>query len=106
MTNLFKINLFVLFFSFSLITDGLSAQEVSTEIELNIFPNPNRGTFYITLVNDEPKTSQLFAMDGRLVKTFYLQSGLNYISLHTPPGIYLLKVGEEEVTQDFKISIK
>jgi hypothetical protein len=84
-------------------TDSTFAKE---EAELNIFPNPNRGTFYITVVNDEFYQSKLYAMDGRIVKTIYLKSGLNYVSVNVPAGLYLLEVGEGDMKQQFKISIK
>lgn len=75
-------------------------------IDLNIFPNPNRGEFYITVVNEDNYRSQLYAMDGQLVKNIYLRSGLNYISMDEPAGIYFLKVGEGEESERFKIVVK
>lgn len=81
------------------------AQTDSNSIELNIFPNPNRGDFYITLIDHEACRSQLFSMDGKLVKTIYLQDGLNYISIDAPEGMYILKVGEEEQSI-YKIALK
>lgn len=75
-------------------------------IELNIFPNPNRGDFYITVVNKENYKSQLYSADGKVVRTIFLSEGLNYITLDNPPGIYFLKVGEGEEQERFKIVIK
>ena len=92
---------FILLFSISSI-----AQRDTSQIELNIFPNPNKGTFYITLLDHESVYSKLYAMDGRLYKTLFLQEGLNYISIDVPSGIYLLKIGEVESQQDFKVVIR
>lgn len=87
-------------------TNKAFSQSDSTQIKLNIFPNPNNGTFYITVVDDASYQSELHAMDGRLVKTLYLESGLNYISIDIPAGLYILKVGEGERSQNFKIEVK
>lgn len=84
---------------------GLS-QSDTNNIELNIFPNPNRGNFYITLVNHDACRSQLYGMDGRLVKTIYLQRGLNYISIEAPPGLYIMRVGIDKEVSSYKIEIK
>lgn len=84
----------------------LNAQIDSAEIELNIFPNPNQGTFYITTIADESYQSQLFSMEGKLVKNIRLQSGLNYVSVNIPAGVYLLRVRREEYVQDFKVVIR
>jgi hypothetical protein len=81
-------------------------QSDSSEVELNIFPNPNRGTFYITLVSEDSYYAQLYALDGRMVKTFYLQNGLNYISIAIPSGFYILQLNEGEAKQNFRIQIK
>jgi len=82
------------------------AQRDSSQIDLNIFPNPNRGTFYITLVDHEPVYSKLYSMDGRLYKTLFLQEGLNYISIDVPAGIYVLRIDEIGENQDFKITFR
>lgn len=90
-----------LFFS-----ERVSAQEDSTSIALNIFPNPSRGIFYITTINNESYQSQIFDMDGSLVKNIRLNSGLNYVSLDVPAGIYLLIVRKEDIQEQFKLIIK
>ena len=83
-----------------------NGQVTTNKAELNIFPNPSRGIFYITVIDDGSYQSQVRAMDGSLVKTLYLESGLNYISLQVPPGIYVLEVGTEEEQQNFRIVVK
>ena len=96
MTIPFKLPLPLLAFLLIAVSNQVHAQTDKAGIELNIFPNPNRGTFYITL----------YSMDGQLVKTIYLQSGLNYILLDVPAGIYFLRIGEGEEPEQFKIVIK
>ena len=99
-----KTVLFVsLFIVLSVNSSAIAQTDTSATIELNIFPNPNRGTFYITLVKGEPQHSQLIGMDGRIVKTIYLQTGLNYVTIDAPAGIYILQLGDGEQLQQFKI---
>ncbi|NOQ75088.1 MAG: T9SS type A sorting domain-containing protein [Crocinitomix sp.] len=88
------------------VTTTAATTNTIPDAELNIFPNPNRGTFYITVINEESYHSQLYAMDGRMIQTIHLKSGLNYIDVNVPAGIYLLEVGEGDVKQQFKISVK
>lgn len=106
MNILLKSPLIFTFFLTLSIANQAVAQTDTSATELNIFPNPNRGTFYITLINKESSLSGLYGMDGRLVKTVYLQKGLNYFSVQSPPGIYILKVGDGETSQQFKVIIK
>ena len=99
-----KIPLFVLL-SFALSNETF-AQANSSSIELNIFPNPNRGTFYITLVSEKSHYAKLYAMDGRFASTLFLQNGLNFISIDVKPGLYILIINEESEENSFKIEIK
>lgn len=78
----------------------------ASKIELNVFPNPNKGTFYITLISEKAYYAKLFSMDGKRVKTLYLENGLNYISIDIPTGLYILKLDEADENQVFKINIK
>lgn len=99
----FSLCLFLLF-ALSM-TNQVIGQTETDAIELNIFPNPNRGTFYITVVNNESYSAQLIAMDGAVIKTLNLQSGLNYISIEAPAGMYILQVREGDKAAQFKIQI-
>lgn len=81
------------------------SQTDTAAIELNIFPNPNRGTFYITTIQDESYKAQLYTMNGELVKAIFLYSGLNYVNVDAPAGIYFLEVQKGEIQERFKIVI-
>lgn len=99
-----RVLLFIsLFIGLSVNSAAIAQTDSSATVELNIFPNPNRGTFYITLVNGDSQHAQLMGMEGRIVKTIYLQSGLNYVTIDAPAGIYILQLGEGEQLQQFKI---
>ena len=100
-------NLLVSILSFLVISNSSFsyAQENTNRVDVNIFPNPNSGTFYITLVNEESCLSQLFGLDGKLAKSIYLQPGLNYVSIDLPAGVYILKVGKNEEQEQFKVVI-
>lgn len=86
-------------------TNQAVGQTEPEAMELNIFPNPNRGTFYITVINNESYYAQLVAMDGSVIRTLKLQSGLNYISIEAPAGMYVLRVRDGDNAQQFKIQI-
>lgn len=102
----FKLNqLAAAFFVLSIVPNS-NAQLDTNNIEINVFPNPNSGKFYITLVNEESYRAQLFSMDGRLVKTIYLTHGLNYVSVDAPEGMYILRTGNNEAVKTSKIEIK
>ncbi len=105
MYNPIKLALILVLFSFFMGTQTSYAQSDSTAIELNIFPNPNRGTFYITTIRDDNYTAQLYAMNGDLVKAFRINSGRNYLTVEAPSGIYLLRVQKDELQQQFKVVI-
>lgn len=106
MISSLKLSLFSSVFLALSFTNISFSQTDTSAIELNIFPNPNRGTFYITTIEDESYQSQLLAMDGSVVKTMNLNSGLNYVSIDTKPGVYMLKVDREEKEEQFRVVIK
>ena len=59
--------------------------------EISIFPNPVRDA--LTLLNLGKSTSaQIYALDGRLVKTFEITEGETVDVSALPAGLYLLKV--------------
>lgn len=98
---------FVLFLLFAVgNADQVAAQNDSSAIELNIFPNPSRGTFYVTVINEASYWSELYSMDGRLIKSKHLQSGLNYYTVEEPAGMYILRVGKGVLRKEFKILIR
>ena len=110
MRILFKLPAFILFIGLT-VNQTASAQldnksEQTAEIALNIFPNPSRGSFYITVIDDENYQSQLYNMNGKMVRTIRLNTGLNYVSLNEPAGNYILRVSDDDRVQDFRIVLK
>ena len=106
MSTSFKFAFFFSLFFAITSTNQVAAQTDGNELELNIFPNPNRGNFYITVVNDDNYSSELYSMDRRLVKAMELKNGFNYYAVQVTTGINLLKIGEGESIEEFKIVIK
>ncbi|MNE42876.1 hypothetical protein D3C80_1370260 [compost metagenome] len=102
--------LLVFFFSLS-----LSAQEVkpqpklqeTTSIEgLSLYPNPvSNGKVYITSKNDLDKEIQIFDVLGKKVLQTELSSKeLNVSNLS--PGVYIIKIKEEEASSTRKLIIR
>jgi hypothetical protein len=100
----------VLFFTLS-----SSAQEVkqsvkmqeSTSIEgLSLYPNPvSTGKVYITSKNDLDKEIQIFDVLGKKVLQTQLSAReLNLSNL--TPGVYIIKIKEEEATATRKLIIR
>ncbi len=102
----------LLFFFFSL---SASAQETkqqtklqeSTSIEgLSLYPNPvNNGKVYITTKNDLDKEIQIFDVLGKKVFQTVLSSReLNISTLS--PGVYIIKIKEEEASTTRKLIVR
>ncbi|MEN9980958.1 MAG: hypothetical protein RIR67_1206 [Bacteroidota bacterium] len=102
----------LLFFFFSL---SASAQETkqqtklqeSTSIEgLSLYPNPvSNGKVYITTKNDLDKEIQIFDVLGKKVFQTVLSSReLNISTLS--PGVYIIKIKEEEASTTRKLIVR
>ena len=102
----------LLFFLFSL---SLSAQEAkqqprpqeNTSIEgLNLYPNPvSNGKVYITSKNDSDKEVQIFDVLGKKVlQTMLSSKELNVSNLS--PGVYIIKIKENEASSTRKLIIR
>jgi len=86
-----------------IVTSNLGNHEL-TEDEIQIFPNPNNGTFEIqwsSIDTDKANSLEIFNISGQLIyKTNQLNQS-NTISLQPNTGIYLLKL-----TSDNNVLIK
>jgi hypothetical protein len=109
--NYFYSTLLVLFFC----SLSVSAQETkqqsrlqeSTSIEgLNLYPNPvSNGRVYITTKNDLDKEIQIFDVLGKKVLQTVLSSReLNVSSLS--PGVYIIKIKEEDASTTRKLIVR
>ncbi|MFE3849347.1 T9SS type A sorting domain-containing protein [Flavobacterium sp. LB3P45] len=104
------ITLLVFFFSIS-----LSAQEnkqqprtlETTSIEgLSLYPNPvSNGKVYITSKNDYDKEVIIFDILGKKVLQTMLSSRELNIS-NLSPGVYIIKINEEEATATRKLIVR
>ena len=102
----------LLVFLFSL---SLSAQEAkqqprpqeNTSIEgLNLYPNPvSNGKVYITSKNDSDKEVQIFDVLGKKVLQTVLSSRELNVSTLTP-GVYIIKIKEEEDSTTRKLIVR
>ena len=80
-----------------------------TNYDLKIYPNPNRGTFYLELDNhqNELVTIEIFTMDGKMV---YSNKFKNHDSISkeisiSNKGIYLIKIQGETFMKNKKVII-
>ena len=107
----FYISLFC-FFLFSL---SISAQETKQQNKLqdtapieglNLYPNPvTNGKVYIATKNDLDKDVQIYDVLGKKVLQTILSSRELNVSALTP-GIYIIKIKEEEASTTRKLIIR
>ncbi|MBR0539702.1 MAG: chitobiase/beta-hexosaminidase C-terminal domain-containing protein [Bacteroidales bacterium] len=75
----------------------LSVEEVAS-LEFSVFPNPNKGVFYILLDTDENVVLPIEMFDCLGRRVYYRNSSFVgktsvRVSAELPPGLYLLRVG-------------
>ncbi|MEY4964223.1 MAG: hypothetical protein RLZZ323_1542 [Bacteroidota bacterium] len=112
MTKIYFYTTLLTLFFFSL---SVSAQETkqqsrlqeTTSIEgLNLYPNPvSNGKVYITTKNDLDKEIQIFDVLGKKILQTVLSSRELNISTLTP-GVYIIKIREEEASTTRKLIVR
>ncbi|SHM77962.1 T9SS type A sorting domain-containing protein [Flavobacterium xinjiangense] len=104
------ITLLAFFFSLSLTAQEIKQQprtQETTSIEgLSLYPNPvSNGKVYITSKNDSDKEVIIFDILGKKVLQTMLSSReLNVSNLS--PGVYIIKINEEEATATRKLIVR
>ena len=80
-------------------------QESSIE-GLSLYPNPvTNGRVYIATKNDAEKEIQIFDVLGK--KVFYTQLNTRELNISSlSPGVYIIKIREEESTATRKLIIR
>lgn len=88
-------------------TKQQSRLQESTSIEgLNLYPNPvSNGKVYITTKNDLDKEIQIFDVLGKKVLQTVLSSRELNVSTLTP-GVYIIKIKEEEASTTRKLIVR
>jgi hypothetical protein len=104
------ITLLVFFFSLSLSAQETKQQprtQETTSIEgLSLYPNPvSNGKVYITSKNDYDKEVIIFDILGKKVLQTTLSSRELNIS-NLSPGVYIIKINEEEATATRKLIVR
>lgn len=81
-------------------------QESNTIEGLSLYPNPvSNGKVYITTKNDIEKEIQIFDVLGKKVlHTLISSKELNIASLS--PGVYIIKIREEEASATRKLIVR
>lgn len=104
------VTLLVFFFSVSLSAQDAKQQtklQESSVIEgLNLYPNPvTNGKLYISTKNDSNKEIIIFDLLGKKVlQTLMNSKELNVSGLN--PGVYIIKINEENATATRKLIIR
>jgi hypothetical protein len=104
------ITLLAFFFSLSLSAQENKQQprtQETTSIEgLSLYPNPvSNGKVYITSKNDSDKEVIIFDILGKKVLQTMLSSRELNIS-NLSPGVYIIKINEEEATATRKLIVR
>ncbi len=73
--------------------------------EVELYPNPGYGAFYLDVQGMSNSTVNVFSIDGRLVHQQIVNEGQNYLSLfHLDKGFYLARIqGDEDHVIKFVI---
>lgn len=104
------ITLLTFFFSLSLTAQEIKQQprtQETTSIEgLSLYPNPvSNGKVYITSKNDSDKEVIIFDILGKKVLQTMLSSRELNIS-NLSPGVYIIKINEDEATATRKLIVR
>jgi hypothetical protein len=104
------ITLLAFFFSLSLTAQEIKQQprtQETTSIEgLSLYPNPvSNGKVYITSKNDSDKEVIIFDILGKKVLQTMLSSRELNIS-NLSPGVYIIKINEDEATATRKLIVR
>jgi hypothetical protein len=105
-------NAILLFFLFSV---SLSAQDTKQQTKLqdtslieglNLYPNPvSNGKVYVSTKNDSNKEIIIFDLLGkRVLQTLISSKELNVSSLN--PGVYIIKINEDNATATRKLIVR
>ena len=108
-----KLN-YITFLFLLLIVSSAKAQEVKQQSKiqesaiegLSLYPNPvTNGRVYIATKNDAEKEIQIFDVLGK--KVFYTQLNTRELNISSlSPGVYIIKIREEESTATRKLIIR
>ena len=101
--------LFLLLIVFSVKGQDVKQQskiQESTIEGLSLYPNPiTNGKVYIATKNDSEKEIQIFDVLGK--KVFYTQLNTRELNISSlSPGVYIIKIREEESTATRKLIIR
>jgi len=72
---------------------AINSQTQLLGIPFKLFPNPARQYIFLEINDKSVSQALLYNINGQLVKTFFIQPGLNTLSLNQlPKGIYIIQI--------------
>lgn len=90
--------------SFNVVSLLSSGTESESETTLGIYPNPNNGSFYMTIPEDEVYQLYILDMQGRLISTEQL-TGSKWLSTQLPTGKYLAVLNSPQKQTTFSFIV-
>lgn len=88
------------------VTGGVSVDELFSDMEVNLFPNPTEGLLNITVNgnNDFDMDLEVYSVDGKLIELDRIQRGVNQVQLNMSnyaPGMYMvaLRKGDQKLVK-------
>lgn len=82
-----------------------SANDLSVNKQISIYPNPSQGIFYINEAINGIASYNVFSSDGRLV--YSIQTDKNTLNLeHLPNGVYFLELKSKNFSKYSKLIIQ
>lgn len=87
----------------------LSADPVSlTNIlsEINVYPNPTNGKFFVETNQKEQMSYSIFDISGRIIETGLLNYNRTELNIKSGAGIYFIRLNNSSISQQFKVIVK
>lgn len=85
---------------------SLSTSEIAKQAEVNVYPNPNQGTFSIKLKHGEEAQYRIFSMNGVEIQKGKFVSSKEIQFDNNQTGIYLLQVKDSQGNSLHKIVVQ
>lgn len=73
-------------------TQSLKNAAINLKETVKLYPNPTAETFYIDIPKDLTAKAEIYDITGRMVKSFNLNTGSNFVKHEGAEGIYIAKI--------------